>query len=151
MKRAVALVEPHVDREDGADKLMRILDRNLEDFQELLKERPIWALIEETDAFLLLNVHEHAEAAASTAAELCRKKLGADHPAMAYALNRAGFSQLMMGDFASARKNLRVAKAIIAKWPKHSDEARTINFSLVWAETEGRPSGEWGVVPPEWS
>jgi len=150
IKRAVALVEPHVDREDGADKLMRILDRNLEDFQELLRERPVWALIEECDAFLLGNVHEHAEAAATKAAEVCRKKLGADHPAMAYALNRIGFSLLMMGDFARARKNLRVAKAIIEKWPKHASEARTIGFSLLWAETEGKPSGEWGVVPPEW-
>lgn len=151
MKRAVALVEPYLDREETADKLMRILDRNLEEFQELLRERPVWALIEKTDAFLLAYVHEHAEAAATRAAEVCRKKLGADHPAMAYALNRIGFSQLMMGDFASARKNLRVAKAIIDKWPMHAGEARTIAFSLLWAETEGRPAGDWGVVPPEWS
>lgn len=150
MKRAVLLTEPHVDREESADKLMRILDRNLEQFQELLRERPVWALIEEADAFLLANVHEHAEAAATTAMEVGKKKLGADHPAMAYALNRIGFSQLMMGDFAGARKNLRVAKALIEKWPDHADEARTIGFSLLWAETEGRPAGDWGVVPPEW-
>lgn len=152
LKRALALVEPYEGHNETADKLARILDRNLEHFQEVLKERPVWVLIEQTDEFLRNNVYEHAEASASKAAAVCRKKLGADHHALAYALNRMGFSQLMMQDFESARKNLRAAKVIISKWPGHESEARTIGFSLLWAETEGRPAGadEWGVVPPEW-
>jgi len=150
LKRAAALVEPHERHNEAADKLARILDRNLEHFKEVLQECPVWALIEQADSFLRRSVHEHAEASASKAAEVCRKKLGADHPALAYALNRVGFSQLMMGDFESARKNLRAAKAIISKWPGHESEARTIGFTLLWAEKEGRPEDEWGVVPPEW-
>lgn len=150
LKRAAALVEPYEHRDDTADKLARILDRNLEHFKEVLKERPVWALIEEADAFLCKHVYEHAEAAAAKASDVCRKKLGADHHALAYALNRVGFCQLMMHDFEGARKNLRAAKVIISKWPGHESEARTIGFSLLWAETEGRPAGEWGVVPPEW-
>ncbi len=149
-KRAVALVEPYERRDETAAKLARILDSNLEHFQEDLRERPVWAFIEEADAFLCTKVYEHAEASATKAVEVCRKKLGADHHAMAYALNRVGFSQLMMQDFEGARKNLRVAKAIISKWPEHSAEARTIGFSLMWAESEKRGTGEWGVVPPEW-
>ncbi len=150
LKRAAALVEPHERHNETADKLARILDRNLEHFKEVLAECPVWALIAEADAFLSKNVHEHAEASATKAAEVCRKRLGADHHALAYALNRVGFSQLNMGDFESARKNLRAAKAIISKWPGHESEARTIGFTLLWAETEGRPHDEWGVVPPEW-
>jgi tetratricopeptide (TPR) repeat protein len=150
LKRAVALVEPYERHDETADKLARILERNLEHFQEVLKERPVWSLIEEADAFLITNVYEHAEAAATKAAAICRKKLGADHHAMAYALNRIGFCQLMMQDFEAARKNLRAAKVIISKWPDHADEARTIGFSLMWAESEKRGTGEWGVVPPEW-
>lgn len=150
LKRAAALVEPHERHNEIADKLARILERNLEHFKEVQKERPVWALIAEADAFLCNHVYEHAEASAAKAAQVCRKKLGADHHAHAYALNRIGFSQLMMGDFESARKNLRAAKTIISKWPGHESEARTIGFSLLWAETEGRPQDEWGVVPPEW-
>ena len=150
LKRAKALAERYVRHNETADKLERILDRNLEHFKEVLKERPVWALIAETDAFLCNKVYEHAEAAATKAAEVCRKKLGADHHALAYALNRVGFCQLMMQDFESARRNLRSAKAIISKWPGHESEARTIGFSLLWAETEGRPISGWGVVPPEW-
>jgi hypothetical protein len=150
LKRAVALVEPYERRDEAAAKLARILDSNLEHFQEVLRERPVWALIEESDAFLRTKVYEHAEASATRAKDVCRKKLGGDHPAMAYALNRVGFSQLMMQDFEGARKNLRVAKAIISKWPDHTDEARTIGYSLMWAESEKRGSDEWGVVPPEW-
>ena len=150
LKRAVELVEPYVRHDETADKLARIIDRNLEHFQEVLKERPVWSLIEEADAFLCTNVYEHAEASATNAAAVCRKKLGADHPAMAYALNRVGFCQLMMHDFEAARKNLRAAKVIISKWPTHKEEARTIGFSLMWAESEKQGTGEWGVVPPDW-
>ncbi len=62
LKRAVALVEPYERHDETADKLARILERNLEHFQEVLKERPVWSLIEEADAFLITSVYEHAEA-----------------------------------------------------------------------------------------
>jgi len=142
LKHALSLIERHVHHNETADKLVRIIDRNLEHFQDVLRERPVWALIEEADGFLSTNVYEHAEASAAKAAEVCRKKLGADHPLLAYALNRMGFSQLMMQDFESARRNLRAAKVIISKWPRHTDEARTIGFTLLWAETEKQGTGE---------
>lgn len=147
-KRGLSLVERHVGHNDTAKKLARILDSNLEEFQDVVRERPVWSLIEEADGFLSAKVYEHAEASAVRAAEVCRKKLGADHALLAYALNRAGFAQLMMKDFDGARKNLRAAKAIISKWPKHAAEARTIGFTLLWAEAEEQ--GDWGVIPPEW-
>lgn len=151
LKRAVALIEPHTRHHEDADKLSRILDRNLEHFKDVLRERPVWVHIEACDEFLSRNVHEHAEAAATKAAQVCRKKLGADHYLMAYAFNRLGFSQLMMKDFEAARKNLSAAKNLISKWPDQVAEARTIGYSLLWAEHEAKNGGEWGVVPPEWT
>ncbi|MBC7999725.1 MAG: hypothetical protein IAF58_17360 [Leptolyngbya sp.] len=149
LKRALALIAPFVERNETADKLTHILDKNLEHFQEVERERPVWLLLNEADGFISTNVHEHCEAAASKAAAVYRKKLGADHHLMAYALNRLGYSQLMMHDFPGARKSLRAARVIISKWPDHAQEARVIGFCLAWAEAE-RQQGDWGILPPGW-
>ena len=44
LKRAAALVEAHERHDETADKLARILDRNLDHFKEVLAECPVWVL-----------------------------------------------------------------------------------------------------------
>ncbi len=140
-------------REPAIKKICSVIDGNLRRFRVVKREAPVWSLIEKATRLTDQSWFEHAEAAAQKAVESCRRHLGGDHPAMAFALHKLGFSQLMLADYGSARRNLSVAKVIIGKWPKHKDEAKVIDFSLAWVDNDENGGGgdsEFEVVPPEW-
>jgi len=118
----------------SAKRLFLSFKANIRHFRVVKKEAPVLVLLEQATSLLDDNLFEQGEAAALKAASACRKLLGADHPHMPFALHKLGFSQLMLADYDSARRNLLAARAIISKWPKFKNEAFAIDFTLAWVE-----------------
>ncbi len=113
------LSKPDLTKNEGVEKLLTALQTNLKHFRTTRRQWPVWQLLEKSKLLMSQGLFEQAEAAATEAMAACRERVGADHPAMGYAMHDVAVCQTMLGEYDGAQRHFKCAKVLMSKWPQH--------------------------------